>query len=141
MKKIFTLILLSMITFNAIHAEITWNLSDDGTLTIVYNNNSANTVFANRIKWLTNATLANNGTFTLGWNNGTADTVYANLFKWINGMSIAANGTVTFTWNNGDDNTVYSNLMKWISGCTINTGTTEGDGNQKLHILWNDETE
>ena len=34
MKKIFTLILLSMITFNAIHAEITWNLSDDGTLTI-----------------------------------------------------------------------------------------------------------
>ena len=34
MKKIFTLILLSMITFNAIHAEVTWNLSDDGTLTI-----------------------------------------------------------------------------------------------------------
>ena len=34
MKKIFTLILLSMIAFNAIHAEITWNFSDDGTLTI-----------------------------------------------------------------------------------------------------------
>ena len=34
MKKIFTLILLSMIAFNTIHAEITWNLSDDGTLTI-----------------------------------------------------------------------------------------------------------
>ena len=34
MKKIFTLILLSMIVFNAIHAEITWTLSDDGTLTI-----------------------------------------------------------------------------------------------------------
>ena len=34
MKKIFTLILLSMITFNAIHAEITWTLSDDGILTI-----------------------------------------------------------------------------------------------------------
>ena len=34
MKKIFTLILISMIAFNAVHAEITWNLSDDGTLTI-----------------------------------------------------------------------------------------------------------
>ena len=34
MKKLFTLIVLSMIAFNAIHAEITWTLSDDGTLTI-----------------------------------------------------------------------------------------------------------
>ena len=34
MKRIFTLILLSMIAFSAILAEITWTLSDDGTLTI-----------------------------------------------------------------------------------------------------------
>ena len=34
MKKFFTLIFLSMIAFNAIHAEITWYLSDNGTLTI-----------------------------------------------------------------------------------------------------------
>ena len=34
MKKVFTLILLSMIAFNAVHAEITWTLSADGTLTI-----------------------------------------------------------------------------------------------------------
>ncbi len=34
MKKIFTLILFSMIALNAIHAEITWDLADDGTLTI-----------------------------------------------------------------------------------------------------------
>ena len=34
MKKFFTLILLSMIAFNTIHAEITWTLSNDGTLTI-----------------------------------------------------------------------------------------------------------
>jgi hypothetical protein len=34
MKKFFTLILLSIVAFNAIHAEISWNLSDDGTLTI-----------------------------------------------------------------------------------------------------------
>ena len=34
MKRIFTLILFSIIAFNAIHAEITWTLSNDGTLTI-----------------------------------------------------------------------------------------------------------
>ena len=34
MKKIFTLILLSMIAFNAIHAEIKWTLLQDGTLII-----------------------------------------------------------------------------------------------------------
>ena len=34
MKKIFTLILLNMIAFSAIHAEITWSLSNEGTLTI-----------------------------------------------------------------------------------------------------------
>ena len=31
MKKFFTLILLSIIAFNAIHAEVTWKLSNDGT--------------------------------------------------------------------------------------------------------------
>ena len=117
-------------------------LTDNGTLTISYNNNSADTVFTNRIKWLTGATLANNGTFTLNWNNNTPATTYANLFKWISGMSVAADGTVTFTWNNGDTNTVYSQLMKWISGFTINTeistGSGEGTGNQKIHIVWND---
>ena len=34
MKKKLLLVLLAMLSFNAIHAEITWNLSDDGTLTI-----------------------------------------------------------------------------------------------------------
>ena len=34
MKKILTLILFFLIAFNAIHANITYNLSDDGTLTI-----------------------------------------------------------------------------------------------------------
>jgi hypothetical protein len=34
MEKLLTLIFLSMIAFNTIHAEITWTLLDDGTLTI-----------------------------------------------------------------------------------------------------------
>ena len=34
MKKFFTFVLLSMIAFNGIHADITWTLSDDGILTI-----------------------------------------------------------------------------------------------------------
>ena len=34
MKKYFLLILLSALSFTNIHAEITWDISDDGTLTI-----------------------------------------------------------------------------------------------------------
>ena len=34
MKKLYTLIILGIISFNAVHAEITWTLSDDGTLII-----------------------------------------------------------------------------------------------------------
>ena len=34
MKKSLLLILLSIFSFTTIHAEITWTLSDDGTLTI-----------------------------------------------------------------------------------------------------------
>ena len=34
MKKLFTFVLFSMIAFNAIHAEVTWSLSSNGTLTI-----------------------------------------------------------------------------------------------------------
>ena len=34
MKKLFTFIFISLISFNVIHAEITWTLSDDGTFTI-----------------------------------------------------------------------------------------------------------
>lgn len=143
-------------------------VSNDGTLTIQYNNDSDDKIFANKIKWLTGATLNNNGTFTMTWNNGSADTVYANIFKWINTMNVAADGTVTFTWNNGaedlvynnlikwinnvsvsdngtlifnwndNNSTVYNNLIKWISEATINTGSLEGEGNQKLHITWND---
>lgn len=115
-------------------------MADNGTLTVVYNNGDDNTVFSNKIQWLTGAVLQNNGTFTLNWNNGTAPTVYSNLFKWITSMSVDQYGTVTFNWNNGDDATVYNNLMKWIRTLVINTGATEGEGNQKINITWNDGT-
>ena len=49
MKRLFTLIFLCILSFNAIHAKIIWELSDDGTLTILgtdmedyeYNNKTA----------------------------------------------------------------------------------------------------
>ena len=56
-------------------------------------------------------------------------------------MTIAPDGTVNLIWNNGDSNTVYNQLMKWINGVTINTGTSEGIGSQKVNIIWNDGTE
>ena len=55
MKKLFTLIILSIISFNAIHAEITWNLSDDGTLTISGTNMpDYNIGKSNRAPWYSN---------------------------------------------------------------------------------------
>ena len=50
MKKIFTLFLFSMITFNAIHAEISYTLSKDGTLTIS-GTNMPNYVYYDDIPW------------------------------------------------------------------------------------------
>ena len=59
MKKIFTLILLSLIAFNAIHAEITWNLSDDGTLTISGTYMPDNVPWYDQIKKIKNVVIEN----------------------------------------------------------------------------------
>ena len=50
MKRVFTLILLSMIAFNVIHAEISYTLSKDGTLTIS-GTNMPNYVYYDDIPW------------------------------------------------------------------------------------------
>ena len=59
MKKIFTLILLSLIAFNAIHAEITWTLSDDGTLTISGTYMPDNVPWYDQLKKIKNVVIEN----------------------------------------------------------------------------------
>ena len=116
-------------------------IADDGTVTINYNNDDPAYVASQRLKWINDITLADNGTLTVSYNNNSADTVFVNKIKWLTDATVANNGTLTLIWNNGTANTVYPNLFKWISGCTVNIGESEGAGNQKFHIAWNDGTE
>lgn len=116
-------------------------IADDGTVTINYNNDDPAYVASQRLKWINDITLADNGTLTVSYNNNSADTVFVNKIRWLTDATVANNGTLTLIWNNGTANTVYPNLFKWISGCTVNIGESEGTGNQKFHITWNDGTE
>lgn len=116
-------------------------IADDGTVTVNYNNDDPAYVASQRLKWINDITLADNGTLTISYNNNSADTVFANKIRWLTDATVANNGTLTLSWNNGTANTVYPNLFKWISGCTVNIGESEGAGNQKFHIAWNDGTE
>lgn len=116
-------------------------VANDGTITVSYNNDDPAYVASQRLKWINDITLADNGTLTISYNNNSADTVFANKIRWLTDATVANNGTLTLSWNNGTANTVYPNLFKWISGCTVNIGKSEGAGNQKFHIAWNDGTE
>ena len=116
-------------------------VADDGTITVSYNNNDPAYVVRQKLKWINDITLADNGTLTISYNNNSANTVFANKIRWLTGAAVANNGTLRLSWNNGTADTVYPNLFKWISGCAINTGESEGAGNQKFHIIWNDGTE
>lgn len=116
-------------------------IADDGTVTINYNNDDPAYVASQRLKWINDITLADNGTLTISYNNNSANTVFVNKIRWLTDATVANNGTLTLIWNNGTANTVYPNLFKWISGCTVNIGESEGAGNQKFHIAWNDGTE
>jgi len=116
-------------------------VADDGTITVSYNNNDPAYVVRQKLKWINDITLADNGTLTISYNNNSANTVFANKIRWLTGAAVANNGTLRLSWNNGTADTVYPNLFKWISGCTVNIGESEGAGNQKFHIIWNDGTE
>ena len=113
-------------------------LDTDGTLTIKYNNGN-DTVFDNMIRWPYSATLSDQGTLSLLWNDN-AIQVLSRQFKWISNVIIDNDGTVRFKWNNNDSDIVFNNLMRWITSISINTGLTEGTGNQKINISWNDGT-
>jgi len=70
MKKVFTLIVLCVFSLCTIHAEITWNLSDDGTLTISgtdmpdYNYSSSTPWYSQRYR--INKVIIENGVTNIG---------------------------------------------------------------------------
>lgn len=114
------------------------DFTNDGTVKFSYNDGVTSAVeFSNKIQWITGATLAEDGTLTFSYNNGASDTVFANTLKWINDIQMTADGTLTVIYNNGDPNSEWEKTIKWINDIKINTGTKEGEGNQKLHVTYN----
>ena len=117
------------------------NLVADGTLTVKYNNGATDSVFSKVVKWITDVQVADDGTVTVRYNNNDPAYVASQKLKWINDITLADNGTLIVRYNNGSPDTAFTNKIKWISECSINTGSSEGEGNQKFHITWNNGTE
>ena len=117
------------------------NLAADGTLTVGYNNGATDSVFSKVVKWITDVQVADDGTVTVRYNNNDPAYVASQKLKWINDITLADNGTLIVRYNNGSPDTAFTNKIKWISECSINTGSSEGEGNQKFHITWNNGTE
>jgi len=121
------------------------SVNDDGTIIINYTHND-DLILEKCLKWIKNIVLdPTTGRFTVTYNHDTnatgEPTTYTTYLDWINNVDFNTNnGTLTFGHTHGAD-TIFTNAIKWPSNISINTGVTEGEGNQKLHITWNNGNE
>lgn len=111
-------------------------LADDGTVTLEYTTGN-DVILDNKIKWIDTVELAENGTVTVTYNNNTTD-VFDKKIKWISNITLTDAGLLTIEYN--DDTPDFTKTLKWPISISINTGTTEGTGNQKMVIHFNDNT-
>ena len=111
-------------------------LSENGTITLKYTTGN-DVVLDKKIKWIKQTELANDGTLTITYNDNTTD-VFNKAIKWIDNISLTDEGIFTIVYNNGLPN--FTKTLKWPTSIKINTGDTEGEGNQKLNIIYNDGT-
>lgn len=72
-------------------------------------------------------------------NTGEPVTLYLGDYNTIDSFDVSADGTITIGYTH-DDDTVISKKVKWITSTEILTGNTEGTGNQKIKINYNDGT-
>ena len=107
-------------------------IAQDGTITISYNHNG-NKTFTRIMKWISSLSLAADGTLTINYNTGESQSITNNKIKWINSVSTADGRTLVFTYN---DNTTTSIGLTLPNDISINTGDTEGAGNQKIKVTW-----
>jgi hypothetical protein len=110
-------------------------MTTDGTITISYNHTDKS--FTKIMKWISSLSLASDGTLTINYNTGESQSITNNKIKWIKNISTENGHTLIFTYN---DNTTNSVELTLPSSININTGTTEGTGNQKINIGWTDGT-
>lgn len=81
--------------------------------------------------------LADDGTLTIDYTHD--DTItYTKKIKWINSITLNGNdGRLKIQYNDG---TEYNAQLVYPSDLSVNTGATEGAGNQKLHVTYTDGT-
>ncbi len=81
--------------------------------------------------------LADDGTLTIDYTHD--DTItYNKKIKWINSITLNGNdGRLKIQYNDG---TEYNTQLVYPSDLSVNTGTTEGAGNQKLHVTYTNGT-
>ena len=118
------------------------SVAADGSLICNYTHKD-NMVLDKIFKWVKSITLSQTGHFTVEYNhaldaNG-SPTKYETDLKWVSNVSVSSTGIIMLTYPDGSTKTL-SNKIKWINGVSINTGSVEGEGNQKIKINYNDNT-
>lgn len=111
--------------------------AEDGTVTITYTNGDK-TPIDQKIKWVTKSVMSPDGTLTFSYNDGTSDT-YEKEIQWITDISLDNTGVFTVKYNNGTPD--FTKTLKWPVAISVNTGTEEGEGDQKINVSYTDGTD
>lgn len=121
-------------------ANLDWitgiTMDSDGTIKIQHVNGNEDTL-ANKIKWIDNTILKTDGTLQINYNDNTND-IFTKQIQWITDVSLDDSGLLTIKYNNGTPD--FTKNLKWPTSVTVNTGDTEGEGNQKINITYIDGT-
>lgn len=124
------------------------SLSDEGTITISYTHDD-DTVYTQWFQRIDEVTLDEDGTFTVTYNrideNGDNET-YVTSLQWVTDIGIDEDGNLTIHYSNEDDTSgTYLGQIRQISSISINTTSEdsdeEGTGNQKVHVVYNTDSE
>ena len=111
------------------------SLTEDGTFTISFNNDSAD--YTTSLKWVKNIAFGEDGSVTVQYNNGDEED-YSQHITWIEKIGIAQDGTVTVKTNN--DNVVLDEnqeKLKWVDKVSLdqNGSFTYGFNNGEDFIV------
>ena len=137
-------------------------VANDGTLTISWNNGTADTVFNKKIKWITSVVMSSSGNVSVNYN--TDQSFIIGQVKWIHSIELNSDGTLAINYNTGERQLIEDHKIKWIDSAqltnghvliftyndatsdtfnlilpnnvTINTGTLQGEGTQKVRVSW-----
>lgn len=117
------------------------SITKEGLFTVNYNYGEKDTQYQTTLSWIDKVDFTDDGTIRFNYNDGVTQGVeFAKKIKWIKDVILADDGTLTVKYNNGDPDKIFSKKIKWVRDVKVNTGNAEGEGNQKVHITYNDNS-